>query len=178
MKGGLACVSSSSSGTTLQISLPMQVDATKTVSTGASSSFATQHRIAQLRLLVVEDSDDSFALLQAYLKEEGHPISRACNGAEAVEMAQSGSYDLILMDIDMPVMDGYTATRTIREWETKHRRRRAPIVLLSADSALRQRRVGAAAGCSGYLTKPTTKRQVLQALHFYGSQSPDTSLVC
>ena len=82
------------------------------------------------------------------MKGEGHAVSRALNGAEAVDMVKANEYDLIVMDIDMPVMDGYTATRTIREWETQQRRTRIPIVMLSAESAARQRRMGASAGCS------------------------------
>jgi CheY-like chemotaxis protein len=177
MKGELTCVTSVPGGTTARITLPMQVDLARTAS-AAESSRAAQQDVAPLRLLVVEDSEDSFALLQAYVKEEGHQISRAWNGAEAVSMAKAGPYDLILMDVCMPVMDGYEATRTIREWETQQRRGRTPIVLLSAESAARQTRIGSAAGCSGYLTKPTTRSQVLQALHFYGSPAPsDPSLV-
>jgi CheY-like chemotaxis protein len=68
-------------------------------------------RVAPLRLLVAEDSIDSFTLFQVYVKAEGHHISRAMNGAEAVEMVKSEEYDLVIMDIDMPVMGGYMAFR-------------------------------------------------------------------
>ena len=169
MQGELTCLSSLSGGTTLRICLPMQVEASRRIQAGESSRGFDPCQAPPLRLLVVEDSDDSFALVQEYLREEGHQVSRALNGVEAVDMTQSGSYDLILMDVNMPLMDGYTATRAIREWETLCRSRRTPIILLSAESAARQRRIGAAVGCSGYLSKPTTKRQVLQALHFYGA---------
>jgi len=118
----------------------MQIGASTNVSAGAGRCGASPPKAHPLRLLVAEDCDDSFVLLQAYVKEEGHQISRASNGAEAVDMAQTGHYDVILMDVNMPVMDGYTATRSIREWETQHSRRRAPIVLLSAESAARQMR--------------------------------------
>jgi CheY-like chemotaxis protein len=84
-------------------------------------------------------------------------------------MVKANEYDLIMMDIDMPVMDGYTATRTIREWETQQGRTRIPIVLLSAESASRQRQIGASVGCSGYLTKPVAKSDVLKALHYFSS---------
>lgn len=172
MQGEFTCVSSTSRGTTLRIALPMLLGSKAVASNGAAPDAAAPEKAAPLRLLVAEDSDDSFALFKAYVKEEGHQIARALNGAEAVKMAQSGSYDLIVMDVGMPVMDGYTATRSIREWETEQRRPRLPIVLLSAEDSSRQMRVGASVGCSGYLTKPTPKRQVLQALRFYGAQSP------
>jgi CheY-like chemotaxis protein len=120
-----------------------------------------------LSLLIAEDSDDSYFLLEAYLANEGHKLTRAMHGAQALEMVKSGGYDVIVMDVKMPVMDGYTATRLIREWETEQGRARLPILLLSAEEAGRQMRVGANAGCSGYLTKPATKAQVLAALTFY-----------
>jgi CheY-like chemotaxis protein len=122
---------------------------------------------APLNLLIAEDSDDSYLLIEAYLANEGHQLSRALDGAQALEMAKSGNYDFIVMDVKMPVMDGYTATRLIREWETEQGRARLPILLLSAEEAARQMRIGATAGCSGYLTKPATKAQVLAALSYY-----------
>jgi CheY-like chemotaxis protein len=124
-----------------------------------------------LKLLVAEDSNDSFNLFQVYVRGEGHTVSRAFTGAEAVDMVKTNEYDLVMMDVDMPVMDGYTATRTIREWETRQGRTRIPIVLLSAESAQRQRRIGASIGCSGYLTKPAPREAVLRALSYFSSRS-------
>ena len=130
-----------------------------------AGAFRTPRR--PLSLLIAEDSDDSFFLLQAYVANEGHQLTRALNGAQAVELAKSGKFNFVVMDVKMPVMDGYTATRLIREWETEQGRPRLPILLLSAEEAAVQMRVGANAGCSGYLTKPATKTQVLTALDFY-----------
>jgi CheY-like chemotaxis protein len=67
----------------------------------------------------------------------------------------------------MPGLDGYTATRLIREWETAEGRARRPIVMLSADDLERQRRMGGAVGCSGYLSKPANREQLLHALAYY-----------
>lgn len=122
---------------------------------------------APLNLLVAEDSDDSFLLLQAYLADQGHRLTRATNGARAVEIVRTGNFDLVIMDVKMPTMDGYTASRLIREWETREQRPRLPILLLSADEASRQMKIGGSVGCSGYLTKPASKDQVLAALRFY-----------
>ena len=79
-------------------------------------------------------------------------------------MFKRGIYDLVLMDIHMPVMDGYSATKAIREWETTDGRARVPIVVLSSDSQETQRENGAKAGCSGYITKPASKAAVLNSL--------------
>ena len=154
--GQFTIVDSTSEGTTVRISMPVccvpdgGVIATPQPRDAASSLDAS----SPLKLLVVEDSDESFALFHAYVNGQGHRLSRAHNGAVGVEMVKSGDYDLIVMDVNMPVMDGYAATRPIREWETASGRTRLPILLLSADDAARQMRLGAPVGCSGYITKP------------------------
>ena len=117
-----------------------------------------------LNILVAEDSDHSYYVIESYLQEEGHRLTRAQNGANAVDMFKTGAYDLVLMDVHMPVMDGYDATRAIREWETTDGRARVPIVVLSSDSQQTQRQNGAKAGCSGYITKPASKAAVLNSL--------------
>src|SRR3989442_1478428 len=133
MKGELAVHSSTSDGTALRMSLPVKLalSAPQAVETAGGDPGGKLYAPRPLRLLVAEDSNDSFNVLQVYVKEERHAVSRALNGAEAVDMVKANEYDLIVMDIDMPVMDGYTATRTIREWETQQGRTRIPIVMLS-----------------------------------------------
>jgi len=125
----------------------------------------------RMRLLVAEDCDESFTLFETFVRGEGHRITRALNGAEAVELAKS-EVDLIVMDVNMPVKDGYQATREIRAWEAQNGARRRPIVLLSAEALPSQTERGAEAGCSGYLAKPTTRAQVLRTLRFHqGAES-------
>jgi CheY-like chemotaxis protein len=172
MNGALTVQSSTSDGTVVRISLPAKIalSAPPAVESVHCDPGGQPRAVLPLKLLVAEDSNDSFNLFQVYVKGEGHAVSRAFNGAEAVEMVKNNEYNLVVMDIDMPVMDGYTATRTIREWETQNRKTRIPIVLLSAESASRQRRIGASAGCSGYLTKPVPKKEVLKALHYFSGR--------
>jgi CheY-like chemotaxis protein len=122
-----------------------------------------------LRILVAEDSEASFQLFQAYLRGKPHSVARATNGAEAVELASSGAFDLLFMDISMPVMDGYAATRRIRELETGKDRARLPIVVLSAQDLRAQRRKGALVGCSGHLSKPLRKHELLEAIRAYSA---------
>jgi len=121
-----------------------------------------------MRILVVEDCDDSYLLFEAFVDGHGHRISRVPDGSLALAACQTGNFDIIFMDVNMPIMDGYTATRAIRDWETSNARTHIPIVLLSADDRSRQRNLGAAAGCSGYLTKPTPQADLLAALNYYG----------
>ncbi|MDP8990481.1 MAG: response regulator [Acidobacteriota bacterium] len=164
LNGTIAIMPNSPCGTKVRVRLPVTLAA---LNSDASSLAETEISSSPLRLLVAEDSDDSFFLFMSYVKAKGHRVSRAINGAQAVDMAMRGEYDFIVMDVNMPGMNGYSATRLIREWETEQGRTRLPILLLSADDLHRQVRIGSAAGCSGYLTKPTTKAQVLAALNFY-----------
>jgi CheY-like chemotaxis protein len=170
MHGELTAGSSPSEGAAVRIALPVQVAPSAPVAERRDCHIpARPDATAPLKLLVAEDSNDSFDLFELYVQPDGHRVSRAFNGMEALEMAKANEYDLIVMDIDMPVMDGYTATRMIREWETEQRRTRIPILMLSAESAARQRRVGASAGCSGYLTKPVPRDEVLRALQYFSA---------
>ncbi|MCK4235752.1 MAG: response regulator [Candidatus Krumholzibacteria bacterium] len=75
-----------------------------------------------MHILLVEDSEDNRLLIQAFIKKPPATIDTAENGAIAVDKFKNGKYDLVLMDMQMPVMDGYTATRKIREWEQEKNR--------------------------------------------------------
>jgi CheY-like chemotaxis protein len=107
-----------------------------------------------LRLLVVDDSADNRSLIKAYLKKMPWKFEFAENGAEAVTFFTSQVFDVVLMDIQMPVMDGNTATRTIREWERQHGHARTPVIALTA-SVLKDDQIRTLeAGCDLHLTKP------------------------
>ena len=71
-----------------------------------------------LNILIVEDVEENRYLLKAYLKKEPHCIDFAGNGKVALELYKANSYDMVFMDIQMPIMDGYEATKLIREYET------------------------------------------------------------
>jgi CheY-like chemotaxis protein len=85
-----------------------------------------------LRILLVDDSADNRLLVQAYLKTYPYQLDLAENGEVAVEKFKSGKYDLVLMDMRMPVMDGYTATIAIRAWESQSGSEPTPIIALTA----------------------------------------------
>ncbi len=118
-------------------------------------------------ILLVEDTDDSRMLALAYLKSSQHRIVTAENGAEAVaayETAGSGGFDVVFMDMQMPVMDGYTATRRIRALERTSAWTRTPIVALTAYALAQETSKALDAGCDDYLTKPIKKATLLAAL--------------
>ena len=120
-----------------------------------------------LKLLLVEDSEDNRMLILAYLKRTQHQVDIAENGQIAVERFTGGSYDLVLMDMQMPVMDGYSATRAIREWERQNGRSRTPIVALTAHALSDDAVKTADAGCDAHLTKPIRKATLLEELEHF-----------
>ncbi|MBF0183117.1 MAG: PAS domain S-box protein [Magnetococcales bacterium] len=123
---------------------------------------------ASPRLLLVEDSEENQILMRAYLRKGRFQLEVVCNGAEAVERMRGGGFDLILMDIQMPVMDGYTATRLIREWEQSLAvPQRVPIIAVTADAMKESLDRAIQAGCDQCLTKPISKKRLLEVLATY-----------
>ena len=116
------------------------------------------------RILVVEDNEDNRMLIKAYLRQEPYAVIEAVNGAEAVERFKSESFDLVLMDVQMPVMDGYAATRAIRVWEEEIGRPRTPVIALTANAVKEDMARSLEAGCDDHLTKPIKKQTLLGIL--------------
>lgn len=127
--------------------------------------------VRPLHILLVEDSPDNRLLIQSYFKHETCTMDYAENGKVAVELFQAGRYDVVLMDMQMPIMDGYTATATIRQWERQHGRTPVPILALTAFGMKGEEQKSFAAGCTAYLTKPIRKATLLSAIDQYGRKT-------
>ena len=140
---------------------------TKTEITSSNSDKQVAQR--DLNILLVEDNEDNRLLLLYYLKKTPHHIDVAENGAIAVEKVATGKYDLVLMDVQMPVMDGYTATAEIRKLEATTGLKRTPVVALTANAMKEDEQKSREAGCDGHLTKPIRKAVLLEALEKYGN---------
>jgi two-component system, sensor histidine kinase and response regulator len=127
-----------------------------------------------LGILLADDSPDNRLLLLSYLKGRPYRIDIAEDGARAVEKFKTGRYDLVLMDIQMPVMDGYEATREIRKWEREQQLGTTPIVALTAHAFQEDREKSLNAGCTGHLTKPIKKAIFMEAIAEYagGGKKP------
>ncbi len=117
-----------------------------------------------LRILLAEDSRDNVLLIQSYLKASGYNADVACNGQVALEKFISGTYDVVLMDVQMPIMDGYSAARRIRQWEAEHHAAPVPILALTAHALPEEVRKSIDAGCTAHLTKPIRKATLLGAI--------------
>jgi two-component system sensor histidine kinase/response regulator len=113
---------------------------------------------------LVEDSPDNQVLVRSYLKQTPYRLDIADHGAIALELFKNGIYDLILMDMQMPVMDGYEATRAIRAWEREHDLPHTQVIALTA-LALKEDGVKILeAGCNAHMTKPIKKHTLLEVL--------------
>jgi CheY-like chemotaxis protein len=125
-----------------------------------------------LNILVAEDNEDNRLLVWSYFKNTPHKVHLVENGKLAVERVVEGSnvYDLIIMDMQMPVMDGYEATRKIREWEKNNGLTPTPIVALTAYALKDDAQKCFDAGCDGYVTKPIKKTQFFDTLAKYARQ--------
>lgn len=115
-------------------------------------------------ILLVEDNPDNRMLIKAYLKKTPHTLDEAENGAVAVEMYKQNHYDVVFMDVQMPVMDGHQATRLIREWEQKESKPRTIIISLTAHAIREEIEKCLESGCDSHLSKPIKKATLLQAI--------------
>jgi PAS domain S-box-containing protein len=125
-----------------------------------------------LRILLAEDSPDNCTITMAYLADTPYQVEVAETGAIACERFAAGHYDLVLMDRQMPVMDGLTATQTIRAWEQANGRPRTPIIALTASALKGDREKCLAAGCTAFLTKPIKQEVLLQAIRELSGGAP------
>jgi signal transduction histidine kinase/DNA-binding NarL/FixJ family response regulator len=130
-----------------------------------------------LRILLADDSDDNRFLIQSYLKNAECILETAENGRIAYEMFQRGAYDLVLMDVEMPEMDGYTATRMIRGREKDSGTEPTPILALTAHAFQEAVERSLAAGFSTHLTKPIRRATLLEALSKWAPSRPGSRAV-
>jgi PAS domain S-box-containing protein len=121
-------------------------------------------KVRPLNILLVEDSKDNRLLIQAYFKKTSDNIEIAENGEIAVEKFKSGKYDIVLMDVQMPVMDGYTATGEIRKWEKNKGGSETPIIALTAHAMTEDFQKSIDAGCTDHLTKPIKKAILMETI--------------
>jgi CheY-like chemotaxis protein len=118
-----------------------------------------------LHILLVEDSPDNQILVRSYLKSTPYHVDVAEHGGVAVEQVKHCHYDVILMDMNMPVMDGYEATRAIRAWERQQDLPKTQIIALTALVLKEEGEKILEAGCDAHMTKPIKRKTLLEVLH-------------
>lgn len=169
MGGEIWIESQEGSGTTVYLTL--ECEELKVISTKTESQQTVIKKIdnqmtdlKKTRILLVDDSEVNRLLIKEYLKDTNHIITEAENGRIAVEKAKLEEYNIILMDMQMPIMDGYSATQEIRKWEKQTNHAHIPIVAVTAYSMKDELERALAAGCDQYLAKPILKENLIGTL--------------
>ncbi|BEH10744.1 MULTISPECIES: ATP-binding protein [Geobacter] len=164
MDGDISVESSEGRGSRFIVTIPFCL----TITGGRQASADGQEKASEsappLRILVAEDAEDIRMLIAAFLRGASHQVRSAANGREALDMFMAEDFDLVLMDIQMPVMDGYTATRTLREWEREQGRAPVPVVALTACAEKSDSLKTIEAGCTSHLSKPIRKDTLLRTV--------------
>ena len=119
---------------------------------------------SSLHILLTDDSADNRLLVRTFLTKAGHRVTEAENGREALDLFVAGRFDLVFMDVQMPVMDGYQATNAIRQWEKENKALKTPIIALTAHAFKKDAEKSFAAGCDAHLSKPLKKQTLLKTV--------------
>lgn len=118
-------------------------------------------------VLLVEDNEVNLMVARRILEQVGATVVTASNGQQALEKARQRDFDCILMDVQMPVMDGLEATRSLRQWEREQGRAPMPVIALTANAMDEERERCFAAGMNSHLAKPFRREQLLRVLSPY-----------
>ncbi|MBF0108555.1 MAG: PAS domain S-box protein [Magnetococcales bacterium] len=116
------------------------------------------------RILLAEDAEENQMVITAYLKGTRYSVEIAANGAQALKKFKEGDFGAVLMDVQMPIMDGYVATRMIRQWEAGNGLRHTPIIALTANAMREDAQRVLEAGCDLHLSKPIRKSRLIEVL--------------
>jgi len=174
--GELAVESAVGKGSTFTLTLPTgnlegvrmlqdPAEAAHGEAAGSCVPAINDHILAGMHVLLAEDGPDNQRLIRMILSKAGAEVELAADGREAVSKASAGSFDVVLMDMQMPGMDGYEATRTLRSQGYA-----VPILALTAHAMTSDREKCLAAGCTGHLTKPIDRRELIVAVAHHGGR--------
>jgi PAS domain S-box-containing protein len=158
--GEIRLESEQGSGTTFFVTLPItKLPESEAPSIQPKKTYEYSGTLNEKTLLVVEDEESNYFLLERLLRRTGAKILWSRNGKDAIDMVKQGSIDLVLMDIRMPVMDGYEATEAIRQFN-----KTIPIIAQTAYALKGERERSIAVGCDGYISKPIDPKEFIDTV--------------
>ena len=146
-----------------------------TTTTASPTAELPAAAVEYLRILVADDSDDSRSVIRAYLRHLPYELDFVGDGFSALQGLRTGRYDLALIDIHMPVMDGYDTMRTWREYERLQNLPPLPVLALTADAFTDAIEKSTAAGFTTHLAKPIRKATLLEAIAKHGRGCPQVA---
>jgi PAS domain S-box-containing protein len=165
MGGKIWAESSAGQGTTFHVTLPLEPARDAPSQAGERADYP----LPPLHILAADDVPQNLELLSLLLAKRGHKLDTATDGAQAVSMTAERRYDVVLMDMQMPHMDGLEATRAIRSREQVGQGQPLPIVAMTASVLAAHREASAAAGMQGFATKPVDwhalSHEIARVLH-------------
>jgi PAS domain S-box-containing protein len=164
MGGRLAAVSRPGRGATFTLELTLPRGKAAAVASATQHDAAADVDLDRIKVLLAEDHPTNRRVIELILGAAGVNLVCVENGAEALETWRDGGFDLVLMDMQMPVMDGLTATRAIRDEERRQGLQRTPIFALTANAMAEHAKASAEAGVDGHLTKPISTEALLRVV--------------
>ena len=165
MGGTITCESEKGVGTTFVIRVPFKIDLD--ADKREEQEDVSENSIKGLHILLAEDNELNMEIAEFVLQNEGADVTKAWNGREAVELfrnSKSGEFDVILMDIMMPVMNGYEATRTIRSMDREDAKK-IPIIAMTANAFTEDRIRAKEAGMDEHVAKPVDVELLIKVIH-------------
>jgi len=176
MGGTITARNNPEGGAVFECRLPLRIAENQTISTAdKQTAISAQPPITHFKALIVEDSELNRLVMQEFLADADCDLQFTDNGRRGLEAFQKEHFDIVLMDLQMPEMDGATASRLMRDWERRHGRKPVPIVIITADSQTETRNRAMNAGVNGFLTKPLSQSDLFETLglHLASSTIPD-----
>jgi CheY-like chemotaxis protein len=173
MGGQVAVTSEVGKGTSFSFAVELPPGAS-TIEEDASPPAGVGHGDGDIRILVVDDDENNRRLVELFLRDASCRLDFAENGEAALRrFASDPGYDLVLMDLLMPVKDGYAATREIREWEARNGRYPVPIIALTACAEAEHIERSRVAGCTAHVAKPIKKQDLHTIIRTYRLRGGD-----
>lgn len=159
MDGSIRCYSELNKGTSFEIDIPLQVISKREFDAVQAPDLLNVVNLEKKRVLLCEDNNINIIITKKILSQRGIIVDVAENGSIGVENVKSGNYDAVLMDIRMPIMDGLTAAKKIREFD-----KLIPIIAVSANAYEEDRKKSLSSGMNAHISKPINQMELFNAL--------------